>query len=726
MRLSGGAARAAVISLSLVSLLLAISASAQRPAGARAAGARVSLAEARATLLGDRAGAPPSGSTLSLAGVDPQDLIAGFATVTFAPDVTAARAAALIAAAGASPTDSIPALNVYEVRLPASGSLAAAIAALTALPGALRAEPAVRSRFAFRPDDPYYQTTQDYLTTLLHAEQAWDIQQGDPHIVVAIVDSGVDVNHPDLAGQIWTNPNPGHAGCGQDLHGCNFVDPARVDPSCPTPSADPVPNPDVSPSFFHGTFVAGIVGAATNNGIGIAGVVPHASLMPVKVGDCAGVSDMALAQGILYAVQSGAAIVQLSVAGSCGPAPSYLTDAIAAAEQAGVVVVAAAGNESRNCVDSPANVAGVIAVGSTGRSGLRRAPKSNWGRQIAVVAPGEAIVSTVPSGPDSLDYATDSGTSYAAPIVAGLADLLLSQNPLLPPDRVLRLLQEGAVPLADNGEPAWAGAGRIDLAASLRLVPAGYFGRARLNGADVPDGTPVEARIGGRLCGRARTQTVRGQATYALLVDADPETQGCGTPGTPVGFTVNGVPAGTAPWKAAAVPLDLPQSLTAGTLPTAAATRATTATPAAGEATPPAAAATFSYRAGWNLVSGPAGTTFAGAQPPLFTLQAGDTTYEALQGIGPAQAGVGYWAYFAADSLVTPPADGPPASTIAAPAGRFVMIGNPSASRTVTVVGADLIYTYDPLTGQYRRTTTLAPGQGAWAVSLAGGTLTLQ
>jgi subtilisin family serine protease len=723
MRLPAGAARAALISLSLFGFLLLVPPAAPKTSVVAAAGPSVSLAAARPMLLGGLAAAPSSGRTLSVEDVDPANLVRGYATVTFAANVPADRAVASIEAGGGEVVSTIPALNVYEVRLPAGTPVDAGIAMLAALPGAGRAEPEVRSRFAFHPNDPLYQSNQDYLTTLLHAEQAWDIQQGDPRVVVAIVDSGVDINHPDLAGQIWTNPNPGHGGCGQDVHGCNFADPTRFDPSCPGQNGGAVPNPDVSPTFFHGTFVAGVVGAATNNGVGIAGVVPHASLMPVKIGDCKGAFDMAVAQGILYAVQNGAAIVQLSVAGSCGPAPSYLSDAIATAEQAGVILVAAAGNESRNCVDSPANVGGVIAVGSTGRTGLRRAATSNWGPQIAVVAPGETIVSTVPTGSAGGDYATDSGTSYSAPLVAGLADLLLSQNPLLPPDRVLALIQKGAAPLADGSEPGWAGAGRIDLAASLRLVPAGFFGRVRLNGADVPDGTPVEARVGGQLCGRARSQTVRGQSTYALLVDAGLETPGCGAPGATVSFTVNGSPAGDAPWKASATALDLTAPASAAN----ATPSATTASPTGAAGTPTQGApAAFSYSAGWNLVAGPAGTTFTGAQPPLFTLQAGDASYETVQGLGPAQAGVGYWAFFGGDSLVTPPADGPPVVTITAPADRFVLVGNPSGSRTVTVSGADLIYVYDPLTGQYRSTTTLAPGQGAWALSTAGGQISFQ
>src|SRR5579871_1883541 len=191
------------------------------------------LAAARAALAARPfAAAGPVARTLTVADVPPADLVSGRATVTFAPDVTDEQARGAIAAAGGSALLAIPHLNTYEVALPPGDSVADGIAALSALPGVQRAEPEERLESAFHPNDPLYGPYQSYLP-LLHAEQAWDIQQGDPRITVAVLDSGVDITHPDLAGQIWQNPNPGAWGCGDDEHGCNFVDPRDVDPSCP-------------------------------------------------------------------------------------------------------------------------------------------------------------------------------------------------------------------------------------------------------------------------------------------------------------------------------------------------------------------------------------------------------------------------------------------------------------------------------------------------------------
>src|SRR5579885_1802367 len=375
----------------------------------------VDLAAARAALAARPAAAAPAARALTVADVPPANLVSGRATVTFAPDVTDAGARAAIEDAGGAALLAIPHLNTYEVALPPGDSVADGVAALAALPGALRAEPEERLESAFHPNDPLYAAYQTYLP-LLHAEQAWDIQQGDPRITVAVLDSGVDITHPDLAGQIWQNPNPGAWGCGDDEHGCNFVNPRDVDPSCPNQDPDAVPNPDIRPYYYHGTFVSGIIGAATNNGIGVAGVSPHVTLMPVRVGDCIRPNDPALAAGLIYAADNGAWVANISIGGSCLRPPSYLANAIAYAQQRNVVVVAAAGNSGSPCVETPANIDGVIAVGALAPGGQTRATFSSYGPQISVVAPGQRIISTVPQtdrpAPRDL-YDEQDGTSFS-------------------------------------------------------------------------------------------------------------------------------------------------------------------------------------------------------------------------------------------------------------------------------------------------------------------------
>jgi hypothetical protein len=212
--------------------------------------------------------------------------------------------------------------------------------------------------------------------------------------------------------------------------------------------------------------------------------------------------------------------------------------------------------------------------------------------------------------------------------------------------------------------------------------------------------------LGRQTCGQTTTFTNQGQPSYVLFVAAVAEQTGCGTPGAQVTFTVNGIPAGSAPWKSAAVGLDL---------------RAGNGSAASPSST--SVAGTVTYHAGWNLVSAPAGTVITGAQSPLFTLQPGDTNYQSVPSSGPTQLGYGYWALFSKDTQVTLGPGSADSYSLELPAGQFVMIGNPSGSRPVTVTGADSVYTFDPLQNRYSDATTLQPGQGAWAISYSGDTI---
>jgi hypothetical protein len=349
------------------------------------------------------------------------------------------------------------------------------------------------------------------------------------------------------------------------------------------------------------------------------------------------------------------------------------------------------------------------------QGGQARASFSNWGPQISVVAPGEKIIGTVPYRADHQPpndyYMQQDGTSFATPMVSALAQLLLSQNNLLTPAMVRDLIEQGAVPLADGSTPGWAGAGRIDLAGSLRLVPAAFFGTVSNNGQPVPEGTAVQASVGRQACGQGTTYSNAGQSYYVAYVSPATATAGCGVAGAQVTFTIAGRPAGTGIWQPAAIPLAL---AVGSTQPVPA------ATPAAGTG------GSVTYHAGWNLVAGPAGTIFTGVSGPIYTLQAEDGQYESLAAGGPAQAGLGYWAYFDQDTSVTLAPDGAQSASVPLPAGQYVMIGNPSGTHAVTVSGADGVLVYDPVRGQYTQATTLQPGQGAWAISATGGVAQLR
>ncbi|MHB8575287.1 MAG: S8 family serine peptidase, partial [Dehalococcoidia bacterium] len=442
----------------------------------------------------------------------------------------------------------------------------------------------------------------------------------------------------------------------------------------------------------------------------IAGVVPRSTIMPFKDGDCIGPITTALAAGILYAAHNGAQIINLSVGlAGCAPAPSDVLDAVRVAQADGALVVAASGNDRLPCVGSPANAPGVLAVGSTAFNGSVRAPFSQWGPEIAVVAPGVGIEGTVPLGsfpPPATLYGTSDGTSFSTPMVAGLADLLLSQNSLLTPLLLRRLIQRGATPLPENGQPGWAGAGRIDLLASLRRVPAGFYGRVGAgasNTAGLPDGTPVVATIGTQVCGQGVTMSVAGGSAYAVFVQPDAAQPGCGAAGARVRFLVGGRDAGSAAWTAAAVPVDL--------------------APGPG----PASGTTVlrQLHAGWNLVAGIVGAPAEQVAAPIYTLQPGDSSYEVIPAGVPSEAVAGYWVFVPSDTTVSVPSSQSPDVSLSVPAGHFVLVGNSDTTRAVTVTGADAVYTFDPAAGSYALTVTLAPGQGAWAYSAAGGVVTL-
>ncbi|HKZ51227.1 MAG TPA: S8 family serine peptidase [Dehalococcoidia bacterium] len=353
-----------------------------------------------------------------------------------------------------------PLLSASLLSLPPGLSPERASAILSALPWVEYAEPNYRVRAALVPNDPAYGRQQWYYE-LLGAPQAWDVTTGSSSTVVAVLDAGVDMAHPDLQGRFWTNTAeiPGNGrdddgnGCVDDVNGCNFT----VDPA----------NGDVGDDSLtgHGTFVAGIVAAAGNNGQGLAGVAWGARIMPVKVlqGDVG--SSFSVAQGMVYAAKSGARVINMSL-GTCHP-NRLLEDALGVAhDRYRAVVVAAAGNAEAGCtsVNYPAAYDRAVAVGASGQADPdARAPFSNWGPEVDFVAPGVDICSTFPGG----DYRCGDGTSFAAPLVAGTVALLLAKNPALSDADVRAILRLTAKDLPDGSTPAWDGAGRIQIGRAL-------------------------------------------------------------------------------------------------------------------------------------------------------------------------------------------------------------------------------------------------------------------
>lgn len=286
---------------------------------------------------------------------------------------------------------------------------------------------------------------------------AWGLSsQGAQEILVAVIDSGVDYQHPDLKGQI--------------INGKDFM---AESPSGPNGEGSPdVVDDDPLDSYGHGTHVAGIIGALPNNATGIAGIAPGVKILNVRVLNNEGWgSAFAIAQGITYAVDRGARILNMSLGSAEGSKPIEL--AIKYAQQKGVLVVAAAGN-SYTHTGFPASYPGVLAVGATNDQDWL-ADFSNHDARINVVAPGVDIMSTTPTfltnsmsqnGIDSY-YSVMSGTSMACPMVSAQAALLLSQNPTLRPEQLIELIQSSAKPV---GDPRIFGHGRIQIDVALRQL----------------------------------------------------------------------------------------------------------------------------------------------------------------------------------------------------------------------------------------------------------------
>lgn len=352
----------------------------------------------------------------------------------------------------------IPELGLALVQLPAGDSVARAVADLGGTSGIEWAEPNYTIRLDLVPNDPGYVSRQQPYLSRIAAGAAWDITEGRPEIIVAVLDTGVQMDHEDLAGAIWTNPGeiPGNGiddegnGFVDDVHGWDFAD------------NDNKPDDD----HGHGTHVAGIAAARIDNGIGIAGIAGHATVMPVDVFKGGIGTYEALIRAIIYATDNGARVINMSLGAS-----SYSRGEEAAVDYAyehGVVVVAAAGNSGREESHYPSAHVHAIAVSST-TADDNLSPFSTRGDFVDVAAPGSSIYSTYLGN----FYQSLSGTSMATPHVSGLAALILSRDPDLTPDQVRAIIESTADDLDPVGRDIYFGAGRINMGRALAATPVG-------------------------------------------------------------------------------------------------------------------------------------------------------------------------------------------------------------------------------------------------------------
>lgn len=334
--------------------------------------------------------------------------------------------------------------------------------------GATMAAPNIVVTTLATPNDPYYGPNQ-WNMSKVSAPAAWDRTTGGG-TVIASVDTGVNRYHQDLSGKMWTNArevagnglDDDRNGYVDDSYGMDFVADRTVG-GLPASDADGAQDDN-----GHGSMTASVLAASTNNGIGIAGMDWRSRIMPLKVMDSGGGGSLFdVAQAIRYAADNGSRVVNLSL-GVAGISADQTTDeAIAYAAAKGVVVVAAAGNSGGN-VFYPARHPSVVAVGATDSNDVQ-ASYSAAGPELTLVAPGSGVPCVYGIvGNDK--YAVGTGTSLAAPHVAGTAALLLTQRPTLTAKDIKVALTQSADKVGGmNGQSRTDtyGAGRLNAAAAL-------------------------------------------------------------------------------------------------------------------------------------------------------------------------------------------------------------------------------------------------------------------
>ena len=304
------------------------------------------------------------------------------------------------------------------------------------------------------PSDSLYGEQEDLAQ--IHVPEVWPTTTGDPSVVVAIIDTGVDLGHPDLAGVTVVSPRN-----------------------------ETFNTTDVTDVIGHGTHVAGTIFARTNNATGIAGIAPNSTLMPIKVLDGAGSGFFSdVLDGVDWARTHGADVINLSLGGVLTPEQIALFQpTFSAARAAGILIVAAAGNSGDRLMYYPAGLIGVVSVGAVDASDVE-ADFSTFNRAVDLSAPGVETLSTVPTADDPIGYERFSGTSMASPHVAGVAALVWAERPGLSVAQLEAVLRASATDLGTPGRDDHYGSGRVDAAAALiAAVPVAAAGSRPCAGA---------------------------------------------------------------------------------------------------------------------------------------------------------------------------------------------------------------------------------------------------
>ncbi|GIW89528.1 MAG: hypothetical protein KatS3mg108_3852 [Isosphaeraceae bacterium] len=381
--------------------------------------------------------------------------------VGWRPGLSRAAERRLLARVGAEPVESWPGGPTRAALKPGT-DVAAAMRQLARLPGVRYVDQNGILRVdAVSVNDPEFglQWGLNQANDVdINAPEAWALTGGGVPTIVAVIDSGITVEHPELAGRLWVNPGeiPGNGldddgnGYADDVHGWNFASNTA----------------DLTDEVQHGTHVAGIIAAQAGDGRGVVGVNPGAVLMPLKFIDASGTGRTADAvRAIYYAVNEGARVINASWGG--GSNSRALADAIRYAGSRGVVFVAAAGNEGLNLDvyrSYPASygLATMVTVAAVDAAGRLASFSNRGGSTVSIAAPGVGILSTWGTGGTALM----SGTSMAAPFVSGVASLVIGANPTLTASQVVQRLIATAKPLGSLEGRVVAG-GMVDAARAL-------------------------------------------------------------------------------------------------------------------------------------------------------------------------------------------------------------------------------------------------------------------
>lgn len=360
-------------------------------------------------------------------------------------------------------------IDVGVYKIPA-GQVAQTVDALGAYGEVAFAEPNYIRRTAFVPNDPRY--SEQWGFPKINAPAAWDITLGSSDVIVAVIDTGIDQDHPDLTNQRWINTDEidgndiddDNNGYVDDRFGYDFFGNALFGIIPPGEAAE---DNDPEDDMGHGSHTAGTVAAATDNSTGVAGTASGCRVMVVRaLGTILGIGYSSdIINAMFYATDNGAHVISMSL-GSTAFSMAELTAAVYA-ENNDVLVVAAAGNGGNTQMNYPAGYPTVLSVSAT-TSADALASFSTRGANIDVAAPGVGILSCdLGAG-----YATQQGTSMACPHVAGLSALIRSHFPTTTAAQVRQMVRNGATDLGANGWDPNFGDGRIDaLGALTTTVP---------------------------------------------------------------------------------------------------------------------------------------------------------------------------------------------------------------------------------------------------------------